>query len=273
MSFPKHPDAKAAFDHFLPAAQALPEDAVLPYRLDADLCLVNIGTAMKAFGAYKPMIKAHLPKISIAEVETLPALGLAHKLAAMEAERSVPSEKVVSQNLIEARRIRGVLLPIVTGLGAAGLVPQSEVDDILRGRGPRDVAEDCVALGQVFVKHHKAIKGKHAADPEMIKRAGTLGSWLLQNLRTANAPAEKAPPPPMTIEVRNRMGTLLVRRYGRLQVIAHYFEGDDHERSVPPLMSRQAARAGKDDAKGEGAPEPPAGGQDVPAAPPLAPPA
>jgi hypothetical protein len=108
------------------------------------------------------------------------------------------------------------------------------------------VAGDCVALSHVFDKYKKALKDRHSADPEMIKRAGEIGSFLLQHLRPAHAPVEKAPPPPAAVEIRNRFATLLVKRYSRLQVIAHYFAGDDYERVAPPLMSRQVSRRSKD---------------------------
>jgi len=41
-------------------------------------------------------------------------------------------------------------------------------------------------------------------------------------------------------------------------VVAHYFEGDDHERFAPPLMSRQFTRSAKDTPEAPPPPAPPA---------------
>jgi hypothetical protein len=42
MADPLPPDAQAAYEKYLSAAQALPAERILPYRLDPDLALVNI---------------------------------------------------------------------------------------------------------------------------------------------------------------------------------------------------------------------------------------
>jgi hypothetical protein len=80
----------------------------------------------------------------------------------------------------------------------------------------------------------------------MIEKAATVGSWLLQHLRPTHARAQKAPPPPPAVELRNRFATLLAQRYAKLQAVAHYFYGDAWEDVTPPLMARQAARPKKD---------------------------
>jgi hypothetical protein len=261
MTVPTDSNAHAAYQKSLPEAQALASADILPYRLDPDLVIINIQTAMPILTEHRAEISKHLPKIDLPALSALPALALALKFSAMEADKTVPSEKLVSQALVEARQIRSTLLPVVAGLAATGLVPQTEYNAIVRGRGPRDTASDCVAICHVFDKYKKAVKDKHSADPTMIKRAGEVGAFLLQHLRPAHAPAEKAPPPPPAVEIRNRFATLLVKRYSLLQVVAHYFEGDDYERVAPPLMSRQASRASKNTPS----PDVPAGAEDAPA--------
>lgn len=262
MPVPTDSNAHAAYQRSLPEAQDLASDDILPYRLDPDLVIINIQTAMPILSKHRADIPKHLPRIDLAALSALPALALALKFSAMEADKAFPPEKLVSQTLVEARQIRATLLPVVAGLAATGRIPQTEHDAIVRGRGPRDVASDCVAISHVFDKYKKAVKDKHSADPKMIKRAGEIGSFLLQNLRPARAPTEKAPPPPPAVEIRNRFATLLVKRYSLLQVVAHYFEGDDYERVVPPLMSRQASRPGKDAPSSDA----PAGAEDAPPA-------
>jgi len=156
----------------------------------------------------------------------------------MAVERAPSGESLMSQRLAEARQLRSMLLQVVGGLAAAGLVPAAKYESIARGRGLRDMAEDCVALAQIFHEGEAELAGKHPIAPEVVERAATVGSWLLEQLRPAKARAEKEETPEAT-EIRNRFATLLANRYVKLQAIAHYFEGDDWEEVVPPLMRRQ----------------------------------
>lgn len=249
----KQLDAGGEYERFLPDAKALTKSAVLPYRLDPDIAIANVRTAMKVFDAHRDEITKHLPKIDIKTLESLPALALATKRSAMIAEEKVPTEKLVSQKLAEARQLRSTLLPVVAGLASTGLVPRQTYLDIVKGRGARDTAGDCVAIADVFRKHKDAIKGKHAADAGSIDKAASVGSWLLQELRAPGAKAPKAAAPAPAVDTRNRLATLLVERYGKLQAVAHYFEGADYESVAPPLMSRQTAKPSR--GKNKDAPE------------------
>jgi len=240
------PEAAAAYMHYLAEARRLPADRILPYRLDPELALTNVRRGMRFVAMHRSEIPTHLPKVDVAALDGIGRLALAAKYSALEAERAVPSERVISQKIAEARQVRGTLLPVVGALAATGHVPQARYDDIVRGRGPRDVAEDCVALALVFREAGKALDGKHAADPGDIAKAAALGSWLIEHLRAAHAPAEKGPPPQPAVDLRNRFATLLARRYATLQAVAHYFHGDGFEEVAPPLMSRQAHRPKRD---------------------------
>lgn len=259
----KELDAGGEYKRFVPDAKALATSDVLPYRLDPDIAITNIRTAMKVVEVHRDQIPKHLPKVDIKALESLPSLALATKRSAMIAEETVPSEKIVSQKLHEARQIRTTLLPVVAGLASTGLVPRQAYLDILKGRGPRDTAGDCVAIADVFRSHKDAIKGKHSADPAMIEKAASVGSWLLQELRAPGAKSTKASSPSAAVDTRNRLATLLVERYETLQRVAHYFEGADYERAAPPLMSRQMTKKSTKKAKGDAGES--AGDNDVPA--------
>jgi hypothetical protein len=173
----------------------------------------------------------------------------------MEAVKVEPSESEVQKNLAEARTIRGVLLPIVKGLRATGHVSQGTYDDIVTGRGPRDTAGDCVKLAKVFRDGGDTLKNKHSAEEAMIERAAVPGTWLLQHLRIEKAPNEKTPPPAPAVDRRNRMATVLIELYAKLQKVAYYFYGEDYEEHVPPLMSQRAHRPKKEPAKTDEATE------------------
>ncbi|MDI3287474.1 hypothetical protein [Polyangium sp. 15x6] len=233
------PDLQKAHDKFLLAAKALPVDAILPYRLDPDLALVNVKTCMKVVHDHQAAIPTHLPKIDLASLLALPELALAAKYAALAAEQEAPSESQVQAKLSLARDLRGKLLSVAKGLAENGLVPQAEVDAIAAGRGVRDRAEDCVSLASLFRKHAAAINGKHPVTVAQIDEAAEVGSWLVATLRPADAPPKLSTGPTQAVDLRNRFATLLVRAHARLQVVAHYFHEDDWEERAPALNSRR----------------------------------
>ncbi|MDI1434294.1 hypothetical protein [Polyangium sorediatum] len=240
------PDLQKAYEKHLLAAKALPASEVLPYRLDPDLALVNITTGMKVIYDHQAVIPAHLPHIDLASLLALRELAHATKYAALAAEQEAPSESLVQAKLSLARDLRGKLLSVAKGLAENGIVPQAEVDAIAAGRGLRDRAEDCVSLASLFRKHAAAISGKQPITDAQINETAEVGSWLVANLRPADAPPKPSTGPTEAVEIRNRFATLLVRAHARLQVVAHYFHEEDWEEHAPALGSRRVKRQSGD---------------------------
>lgn len=244
-------DAESAYQKHLPAALALAPDAVRPYHLDVDLAIVNIQTALPAIVALKSLIPSHLPKIDLVAVLAITDLAMAVKFAELRAEQAVPTQKGINEALKKARAARRLLLAATKALVESGLVPKEQLAPILDGSGSRDVAEDCVALANLLRNHEAKIAGKHALTKEQIDEAAALGSWLLMNMRTEGAPAEKAGAKPAEIDIRDRLATLLWRTHAELRKIAYYFHGDHFDEVAPPLQSRSLKR----DKKGEEEPK------------------
>ncbi|HVJ21826.1 MAG TPA: hypothetical protein VM686_40760, partial [Polyangiaceae bacterium] len=97
-----------------------------------------------------------------------------------------------------------------------------------------------------FVKHAAAISDKHPLTTAQINEAAEVGSWLVANLRPADAPPKPSTGPTQAVEIRNRFATLLVRAHARLQVVAHYFHENDWEEHTPALGSRRVKRQSGD---------------------------
>jgi len=243
-------DAAKAYQKHLPEAQALPAEAIVPYRLDVNLAVANVRTAMTYFGTIESLMPTHLPNEDLAALQSTPDVAMAVKYAALQVEQEIPSESEVAKKVALGWSLRGVLLPVAKGLAAAGLLPVEQVAVIATGRGSRDMAEDNVQLAGLFQTHAAAIAGKHAVTTEQIEQAAEVGTFLVRHLRPKNASAEKAPEPSASMDARNRLATLLLRRYERLQAVAHYFAGADWEDKVPALMSRTVKRAKEEPAAG-----------------------
>jgi hypothetical protein len=231
--------ARAAYDRHLPAAMALPAERVLPYRIDPDLAIINVNKAVAVVDQVRARMAEHLPAVAVTDCEGLPSLALAVKASALAAEHVV-SEVTARAMITEGWTLRATLLPVVAGLAATGVIPREAHENIMRGNGTRDMAEDCVTLSHVFRDYQDQVAGKHAADPAVITRAETVGSWLLQNLRKKHAPPYAARS--AEIDIRDRMATLLVERYSTLRAVAYYFYRENFSSHVPLLMSRHLAR-------------------------------
>jgi hypothetical protein len=70
-------DAGKAFTHFLPLAEALPNDDVIVRGADVNVALVNIRHGVDAIKSHTDTIRKQLPAIAVYELLELPALGLA----------------------------------------------------------------------------------------------------------------------------------------------------------------------------------------------------
>jgi hypothetical protein len=235
-------DIEAHYKTHLPAAQALPAASILTARVDPDLAIVNIETGMRLVTEHAADIPVHFPKVNLTTLQALPEIAFALKYAALRAEQEVPAESQMAAKLSEARDLRAKLLAAAKSLAENGLVPDAEVAAIVAGKGVRDRAEDCVALAALFRNHIVAIAGKHPITTEMIDQSAAVGSWLVANLRPANAPNPPATGPSAAVEIRNRFATLLIDGHNKLEAIAHYFHPFDWEERVPALGSRRVAR-------------------------------
>jgi hypothetical protein len=245
---PAQLDPETAFQQFLPAAQAIAADDVIAYYLDPEQILGIVRRSMQVLVAYKKQIPRHLPRMDRPALEALPALGLALSRSIQEAEKAAPNEQILRHTVAEARQLRGMIWPIVAGLAANRLVPQEHHESSSASK-PRDVAAECVALSSIFKTYADALRNKHAADSNVIHRAATVGTWLLENLRAPPIPTRDtkgtppplpteppSPPPPAAVDLRDRFETLMVERYGKLRTVARYFCGEDYELFAPPLF-------------------------------------
>lgn len=232
--------ARAAYEAHLPAAKALPAERVLEFRVDPAVAIINVNHAMKLVAERKAEIMQHLPRISMSELEGLPGLAMAVTWSAIRVQNAIGDGIAASDMVAEGWQIRATLMPVVAGLARVGAIPQEVHDNIVRGRGARDMAADCVALSHVFRDYQAQVAGKHGVPAHLIARAEEVGSWLLARLRKRSAhraPDNDTP----EIDIRDRMATLLVERYSKLRAVAYYFYFEDYAEYAPPLNSRRAS--------------------------------
>jgi hypothetical protein len=238
-------DLAKAYDKHVAAARLLPTSEVLPFRLDVDLAVVNVTTAMHIVEAHAADIPIHLPKENLANLMSLAELAAAVKYAALQADLEVPAPSEMKAKLTRARELRNQAMPVAKGLAANGALPQAELDPILTGLGQFDTAEDCVSLATLLRKHEVTIAGKHPLTTAQIDEMAEVGAWLLTHLRPGDAPSPLPSGPSTMVDDRNRLATLLIRRHARLQAVAHYFHDHDWRDRTPQLGSRSVKRTDK----------------------------
>jgi hypothetical protein len=238
-------DARAAFDRFLPAAMHLPKSGLVGFRGDPEVALGNVKIGVASVLAEQARVKNELPAVNISDVASMPELALALSYANLQASVPQKSGGEIVREIRAAQALRHTLLSIADGLAAAGLVPKREVDAIRAGQGSIDTAKDCVALGDLFERHGKAIAGKHAATAQMLNGARRVGAYLLENLKPAQARKTLGKANAAEIEARDRLWTLLVQRHDVLRRIGFWLWGAEIDAHVPALLRQRAPSKGK----------------------------
>ena len=166
--------------------------------------------------------------------------------AALQVEGKAQSLGETRALLTEAGRLRALLLGMADTLVASDIFKAQAVDKIRAGRGPIDVASDCIELARLFGNTPQAMKEQRLVRPEHIERASELGTLLLRRLTPGGARkkgTERADAAQVT--ARDRLATLLWQRYRDVRKAAYYLWGDELDTQVPPLLARVRARPKK----------------------------
>jgi hypothetical protein len=254
---PEVTGSEEEYERYLPVAQALAEGDVLSYRLDPSLAYHNVAAGVEALIAMETRIREELPKVRFEEIKELPAvtIGLCFAASQVDGQGGVTLE--LRAPLRRAYELREVMLAAARALALAGLLPKAAVENIVKGRGGIDAAQDCVDLAALFRKHAAAVRGKTAVTAAMITEAATVGTLLLKGLRSKNVKRDYSPKGDrkVAIEARDRLATVVAKRHELARRIAYWLWGDEMDRHVPALQARVAAKRsnkGKKETSGDG---------------------
>ncbi|MGK3983480.1 hypothetical protein WME99_10605 [Sorangium sp. So ce136] len=148
-----------------------------------------------------------------------------------------------------ASELREPMLTLAETLAKRGLLPRDVVAEIRAGTGKYDLASDGMALPHLYEEHADALRGKHPFTQEELDQLREASEWLLDTLTPDGARRPAAKQRGEAENVRDRLRTLLVRRYVDLRKIAYYFHGDAFEDVAPKLQSRLSSSAVADEAE------------------------
>lgn len=238
-----HLTPAAAYAHFLPEAQNLPQASVQTLRLDPVLTFGNVQSAVAAVAPHAARVKTELPAISVDALLGLPDLSAAVLYATEQCATKPIKKQELDEKLSALHKLRTPMLLVAEALSLLGLVKKEKVASIRAGMGPFDAAQDGLALCELYTDAAKALVGKHPFSAEQIADIGKRGQELMRLVTPQGAHAEKDPAQALALEARDRLATLLAMRYADLRRVAVYLWGDAADEQVPPLRSR--VRTGK----------------------------
>lgn len=230
--------SQKAYEEFLPAAEALDDEDVRPYRADGSMALHNIEFGLDSITPHLPRIATELPTVDIAALKKLPNIALAVIYAAAQVDRS--SDGSTAALLEKARASRALLLAWANALVVADILPAHEVERIRAGTGAIDLAQDNIDLAALYTKHDHAIHGKTIVTAEHITDAANLGTELLKCLKPKGTRSKD--PAADAVAIRDRLWTLLTLRHKELRRVGMWLWMDDVDTYVPALQSRKGTR-------------------------------
>lgn len=211
--------------------------------------------------AARPAVEATGFRANWREIEALDEVALAVIFADHQIDDGREERVDVNALLREARPLRAVLAAdartqVLQGRFKAG--DAKKVANIEKGRGPIDAADDLVAYAALYQKHLPSLRGLTAINAAQVRRASELGTELLTLLKPSSVKRDRSRKGAAreAMELRDRLWTLLVRRYAHAECAGGAAWGRSLDEHVPALQSRYVAakkKAAKPDEK------PPAG--------------
>ncbi len=240
----------ADYQRYAPLAEKIEARDVVVMRADPNLAYHNVEAGVALLAPLEAQVKSDLPKEKFAELlETKAiALGLAYIANAADVAPD-GSTGEIGKLLAEASALRAVLMPAAEAAAASGLVDGREVKNIKAGRGKLDLAKDNVALAALFRTSAAALRGKTAVTPQQVARAEEVGTALVALIKPkGTVKRTKKGAKADLADARNRMWTLLLNRYERVERVIAYLLGP---RFPCPRLQSRIATPSKKPKKGE----------------------
>ncbi|WP_437994214.1 hypothetical protein [Sorangium sp. So ce145] len=233
----------ACYKRFAPQAMALPDRDVEVCRADVRIAFANVKRGVQAACADPARIRKALPELPLDDVLALPDLGRALVFAATRVTAKPASSGEIEAKLKVVIELREPMLTLAETLAKRGLLPKDVVAEIRAGSGKYDLASDGMALAHLYEEHAVALRGKHPFSQEELDQLREASEWLLDTLTPEGARRPAAKQRGEAETMRDRLWTLLVRRYADLRKIGYYFHGDAFEEVTPKLLSRVSSTA------------------------------
>ena len=193
-------------------------------------------TRVLAFAAHDPSLAE--------ELRAAVVLAKAFSWANLLIDRDIASDGTAPALAKTVAVHRRKLMKTAEALVEADLLADAELQPIRPGHGPRDAAQDVTRLVAIFRKHAKKFAGKHPISEAELDQAEKDGADLWVRLNPEGAVQVKRLPQAVQadIEIRDRLWTLLLRRYEMAWKAGAMVWGWAVDEHVPALRARQAGK-------------------------------
>ena len=234
-------DSADAVTPFLSAAAALAPKEVQRFGYDPELAFDNVRIGAAAVLAEGTRL-AKLPETNVDELRSMPELAAAVRQAASRVDRASGSN--ARALLAQATPLRRRLLKVLDALAESGLLPAAAVAKILSGGGPIDVANDLVDAAALLRKSPGVLARSPLNKADLVA-AAALGAELARALRPKGAVKVTPAALKQSLDLRDRLGTLLTRRHEALWKAGAYLFGRQEVDARVPLLGSRARAAKK----------------------------
>ena len=140
-------------------ARALPDDVVVPLRINLKFARINVISAASAVLGGRKAIENKVKEPNWKAVNRLKRLVDSTR-AASRALRHVDKTSTYEADVARLWPLRSSLLSMAEVLAAAGLVSTATVEAIRAGTGNLDAARDLIDLADLFTKNARKLSGK-----------------------------------------------------------------------------------------------------------------
>jgi hypothetical protein len=237
-------EARRALGLITPRLEALGKSEILRLNLSIPRAAA---TALAAEPKIKKLAKAierELPQFRIEAVRELRPIALATWYLHVAPRPQIDEDRVKAL-VATGAPLKRMLLSQAKALAERKLLHTEHVDAIEKGRGNLDLANDLLALAQLFRNHWELIRTKVAIiEADELARAEQLGTSLLEAIGARHVEPEEQSAQDRAIELRARAATLLLRTYDELRAAVAYLrrhEGDA-DTIAPSLYQRERRR-------------------------------
>ena len=241
---PAIPSGQAAIDAIQELIDALADDQVGIYNLDAAYASTILSAAIARIEAYYPALEK-LPDFDMASIQRLRLLVA----ALLHSNGLVLSHSPETSNFdalaIEARALRESLLIAATALVDDKLVSEQTVEDIRAGHGVYDLINDLTALRAMMEQHRDASTVRAERMQRTIELIEELPRRYAQHLG-------KDPALAPLLTQRKKIAALIIHAYGEAQAGLSFVRrrhGDANEIAPSIYVPRGLGKKGGD--KGE----------------------
>jgi len=230
----------------LPEATALPAYDVRVVAIDAPLALHNARIGLASVMGEETLIAQQLARVDLATLRSVETLALAYGAATRRVDRSASTK--IAPLYARASELRRIVLANAKSLAEAGVLKWDAVNRIARGRGKLDAARDCVDLAALYRANAAALKNQTPITKAQLDEMEALGAQLGRLLKPKGGKKTMTAELASALDVRDRVGTLLLARWAQLWSVGAFLFGPDAiDERVPPLLSRKRPQKKKAD--------------------------